>query len=559
MSNQEKVCTLNNTKFIIFEEDLVMLDKLSPVINGKKYSLPTPKFSPQARLQRRLNWRTEFHFFKRKSDFSGKDIIAQYSANSRCKVYTLDEWLSDEWDPLTYGIDYDPKKTFFSQFDILNQVVPKPALRGMGSENCEYTNSANYNKNCYLIASSSHNEHCFFGLHIQKSHSCFDCAFIINCSFCYQSIDCVNCNELQYSWNCKDCSNSYFLHSCKNCHNCFGSVNLHNAKYVFFNKQLDKDSYYQAVNKIKLSSYSNFQAVSNKFEEHRLKFPYSNFIGENNEQVFGNNISNSKNIWYSFDVTNLQDCRYCVWFHKANDCMDCYSWGQPAELCYECISCGDNATRCLFCSSCYSCSDVMYSNSLINCKNCFGCVSLKRKEYCIFNKQYSKSEYERLVPLIIQNMIRDNEWGEFFPFALADNYYNQSIANLYFPLNHDSVKNINANWNEEISSSTTTNFKIPNDTLQVDDSILQEVLCCENTSKPYKLIQQELKFYQQYSIPIPRYCPEERHRIKISKRLPRQFWVRICAKTGKKVYSSYSPDSKEIIWDNTEYLKNLYQ
>jgi hypothetical protein len=46
--------------------------------------------------------------------------------------------------------------------------------------------------------------------------------------------------------------------------------------------------------------------------------------------------------------------------------------------------------------------------------NLFGCIGLRGKEYCILNKQYTKEEYETLVPKIIEKMKADGEWGEFF-------------------------------------------------------------------------------------------------------------------------------------------------
>jgi hypothetical protein len=42
-------------------------------------------------------------------------------------------------------------------------------------------------------------------------------------------------------------------------------------------------------------------------------------------------------------------------------------------------------------------------------KNCFGCVNMKNVEYCIFNKQYTKKEYEIQVAKIISHM---QETGE---------------------------------------------------------------------------------------------------------------------------------------------------
>jgi hypothetical protein len=37
-------------------------------------------------------------------------------------------------------------------------------------------------------------------------------------------------------------------------------------------------------------------------------------------------------------------------------------------------------------------------------------VGLHDKSYCILNKQYTKEEYEELVPKIIEKMMKDDEW-----------------------------------------------------------------------------------------------------------------------------------------------------
>ena len=40
--------------------------------------------------------------FKRKSDYSGKEIFSAFSPESKVKVYEKDIWLSDIWEPLTF-------------------------------------------------------------------------------------------------------------------------------------------------------------------------------------------------------------------------------------------------------------------------------------------------------------------------------------------------------------------------------------------------------------------------------------------------------------------------
>ncbi len=66
--------------------------------------------------------------------------------------------------------------------------------------------------------------------------------------------------------------------------------------------------------------------------------------------------------------------------------------------------------------------------------NCFLCVNLENKKYCILNKQYSKEEYEVLVPQIIEHMQKTGEWGEFFPVCLSPFGYNETVAQEHFKL-----------------------------------------------------------------------------------------------------------------------------
>jgi hypothetical protein len=67
-------------------------------------------------------------------------------------------------------------------------------------------------------------------------------------------------------------------------------------------------------------------------------------------------------------------------------------------------------------------------------KDCFGCVGLKNKQYCIFNKQYTKEAYIETVQRLIEHMQTLGEWGRFSPQEHAPFSYNESVAQTYFPL-----------------------------------------------------------------------------------------------------------------------------
>jgi len=98
----------------------------------------------------------------------------------------------------------------------------------------------------------------------------------------------------------------------------------------------------------------------------------------------------SKNCYFCFDSFNLEDSMYCFscWGKNLVDCR----LAVECELCYECI----DSNRCYnstFLLDCNNCKDCNFCALCMSCSDCFGCVGLTHKQYCIFNKQYTKEEY----------------------------------------------------------------------------------------------------------------------------------------------------------------------
>ena len=558
----QRVCRESGVRFEISPLEEALLDRLSPVIGGNKYSLPPPSLSPEARLQRRIAWRPELSLFFRKSDLSGKRMVSYLPPESDSVVYTLEEWLSDSWDALSYGVEYDFSKSLFEQIAKLRLLVPQPGTAVLNNENSDYTNSASYCKDCYLLAGSSSDEQCLYGTYVNGSNHCVDNCFIFGCELCYECIDCKNCYALKYSWNCVDCADSQFLHSCRSTRNCFGSVNLVRAEYVFFNEQLTKNEYEARVEALHLETLSGRESAKRLFEAHRLKFPYRAYIGEMNEGVSGNVIHNSKNCESCFDVTNLEDCAHCVWFHNARDCLDCYAWGKPAELCYNSVAIGDNAVRNICCWQCYGSSSVYYSLQLRNCKDCFGCISLRNKQYCVFNVQYNKADYEKLVGQIVQQLLDRGEWGEFFPPSISPLFYNNTAGADYFPMEREAAIASGYRWYEEGEVDKSVDLvancvAAPDSILDLTDSLLSTALSCEQTGKPFKITAQELAFYRANSIPIPASSYQSRHKARLSKRLPWTVAPRSCDKCGTSILSAYRSCARESVICDRCYSKEM--
>ncbi|MBU0626695.1 hypothetical protein KKH82_04680 [Patescibacteria group bacterium] len=81
----------------------------------------------------------------------------------------------------------------------------------------------------------------------------------------------------------------------------------------------------------------------------------------------------------------------------------------------------------------------MYCSCCRNIKDCFGCISLNNAQYCILNKQYTKVEYETLVPKIIEHMTKTEERGEFFPSSISPFGYNETVASEYYHLTKEEA------------------------------------------------------------------------------------------------------------------------
>jgi len=552
-------CKQCNSAFPVTDAELKFLDRISPVFNGKKYPIPAPTLCPQCRYQRRLLWRAELHLFKRKSDFSGKPILSHFPPTAPCKAYTPQEWWSDEWDPLSYGRDFDFSRPFFDQFTELIRSVPLLSLTVFDAENCDYVNCASWNKNCYLIAAANYDEDCYYGNFVNNCKSCVDNSFAGHSELLYECIDCTRCYNLKYSYNCSNCSDSHFLHNCRNCRHCFGSVNLTDKEFVYLNKPLSKEEYEAKLAGLELHKRSRVAEARAFFEKHRLKFPHKYMMGEQNENVTGNAVYQSRNSFDCFDVREVEDCRYCTWLHQSKDCMDIYAWGFPSTECYECLEAGDNSYRSLFNVTTWHGTDVMYSYMIHGSSNVFGCVSLKKKKYCVFNKQYTKEEYEKLVAKIIEHMQKTGEWGEFFPMRVSLMSYNQTVAQDYVPLTKEQALKLGAKWADEPPVQKPDKvFKVPDSIHDADESICNEILICEKTGKPYKIIPQELRFYKENNIPIPAYCFEARHNDRLRQRNPRRLWDRNCMKCKKPICTSFAPERPEIVYCEPCYLKEVY-
>ncbi|MBU2598871.1 MAG: hypothetical protein KKC53_06885 [Actinobacteria bacterium] len=617
--SKTKTCQNCNIEFIIEPEDFEFY---------KKIDVPEPTFCPECRMKRRINFRNEIKLYKRKCDFSDKTIISLYNPDNSLKVYDQKIWSSDKWDSMEYGQEYDFNKSFFEQFYNFSKLVPRPHNLSINSIDCDYCKLAINSKNCYLSLCSSC-ENCFFTT-AAHSKDCFDAVWLIKGELCYECINCSNCYNLFFSQYVDNCMNSAFLYNCRNCQNCFGCVNLRHKKYYIFNKPYSKEEYEEKIKEYSLGSFNNFNKIKKEFNKFKIKFPIKFAEINKSHNVSGNNISNSKNCFNCFDISETLGCKNIfIGLFNLKDSYDIYDAGTNSELVYEGIEVG-SCKNVLFSETIISSHDIQYSINCHSSSNLFACVGLRHKQYCILNKQYTKESFDKLRTKIKKHMNdmpytdkkgRIYRYGEFFPPELSPFGYNETIANEYFPLTKEEAIKQGYNWYDKPKSEYKPTIKasnLPDNIKDVDETILKEVIACENAchSRPasvipatgvipakagiqriqklsgspiklgmtegelgmtegeikmteentscagssvFRIIPQELKFYKKMNLPLPHLCPDCRHRERIKQRNPLKLWKRKCMKKGCNTtfQTTYSPDRKEIVYCEKCYNKEV--
>lgn len=558
----------------------------------KKIAVPPPTFCPECRLARKLVWRNERSLYKRTCDLCKENIISMYKENAEFPVYCHDCWWSDKWNPLDYEQEYNFNVPFFEQFKELSKKVPRAASYETKNTDCSYCNYCTHSRGCYLLFGSWFNENCGYGQTVLESKDCWDCLFIKKCELCLSSTDLIQCNQVFFSQNCSNCIDSAFLYDCRNCQNCLFSWNLRNKNYYVFNKPVTKEEY-QKIKEKMLDSYSSLEKNFEKFKKAVAEKAIHKFMtGERNRDVSGELIYGSKNVKNSYYIHDGENERYAVRGGVGQkDSMDVFGV-HSGELIYESNSI-DFSSRCFFGSNAENNVNVVYAIDCEHVNNSFGCIGLRKKEYCILNKQYDEKTYKDLLTKIIDQMktlpYEDKtgkiySYGEFFPSELSPHAYNESIAQEWVPISKEKALEFGYAWDnlEDKNYAPTKSWKELPETLdETDDSILSEIILCQTwdenkeyaqnhkCTKAFRITQNELTTYRRFGLPIPRKCPNTRYFELSLLRNKTGLWPRSCMcdlenhpfhkdkKCENEFDTSYSPDRPEIVYCEPCYQQEV--
>lgn len=533
----------------------------------KKMKLPYPKLCSQCRSQRRWAVRNQSKLYNRKCDFTGKPMISLYSPDSKHKVYAEDIWWGDKWNPMDFGREFDFARPFFEQFRELQLDVPRRGMHQDGTnQNSEYTTFGMSNKDCYLAFACFSCENTYFSSWAMMIKESSDCLLAIGGELLYGCVDCNKCYRCTYCQDCNNCSESYLLDNCNNCQNCIGCKNLTDKQYYIYNKSVSKEDFEKFKQKLEEGGLEEEREIYNKWKI-GLPFRFAHIIAS--QDCDGDYIYHGKNCHNCFGILNgAEDSWSCQMSGaKAKDMVDCSMAGQESELIYE-MQATSGAYNSAFVNFCRFSKNVYYCDSISSCNDCFGCIGLKNKSYCILNKQYSEEEYQRLLPKMIEHMQKSGEWGENFPIKNSPFPYNDTLAQEYYPLTEKQARDKGYQWKVEESAEVQKQTYFPDKNIdKVGSEILEAVLVCKSCGKNYRIIPQEYRLYKILKISIPELCPDCRYLRRMRQRNPMELYHRQCmcetnghnhgGRCKTEFKTTYSPDRKELVYCEDCYQKTV--
>lgn len=540
MQHETRNCNRCKNDFDLDQDDFNFYEKMK---------VPVPNFCPTCRQQQRMLFRNFKTLYRRKSDKSGKMIISMYNSDVLFPVWDIREWWADDWDAIDYALGLDLSVPFLKQFNELANKVPRFSIMNTKSVNCEYSNFTYGSNNCYLVFGCVNDENCDYGHIVWDSKDCVDNLYVYKSELCYECVDCLNCNKLFYSQECESCADSIGLYDCRDCINCIGCVGLRHKSYYIFNEKVTKEEYQLFLNKYSINDEVSIIYILNKKEELRKKMPMRAFYGFKNNNTSGDHIYKANNVHQSFDVQGGENSRYGYTVGKFVSSYD-ITFNPGIENSYQTMA-STKSSNLLTCHLVTESSFVYYSDSCFNSSNLFGCVGLRNKKYCILNKQYTKEEYEKLIPQIIKNMEKNEDWGNFFPIQMTSFAYNESIANEYMPLEKKEVLTQGFTWRDDIpctKGQENCNYKdLPRNPEKYDEKeLLEKILKCEDCEKNYRFIGREIAFYKRMKLALPSKCFNCRHQNRMNMRNPRILNETICVFCGNKTLTTYPKEKHKL-------------
>lgn len=427
-----KTCPITGETWTCAERDLKVT---------KNLNLPQTDHAPLTRLKwLSAMWPGGQWWYNRHAELN-KPIVCPVHPSTGIKVLPDVEWFDKDFSSL--GKETDLKSPFFNQLIALRRAVPSQTNRNFEPAENSISIVSLGDVNSYFVVLSKSKDTFFAvsALETESSAEVYNSSSITNC---YQVIHCERMHTCSYIRESKDCIRCDFLFDCRNCENCFGATNKRNAKYLWFNKQLSKKEWEARRAEVDLGSRKETQKWLAKFNELVKAAPWPENFNVQSENSTGEYLTKTTNCDHTYFADGGAKNEYWTTFSIGQAENNAYT-GTPANS-RECYWSAD-VSSCFRCHYSYllsRCQNVEYSTECYDCENCFGCVGLRKKQFCILNKQYAESEYWKTLDAIKCAMLERGEYGQFLPAKMSPAWFPESGAFKYHLADRTFGEKINA-------------------------------------------------------------------------------------------------------------------
>ncbi len=237
-----------------------------------------------------------------------------------------------------------------------------------------------------------------------EKHSCKNCGN--NFEITKDDVEFYNKLAIPKPTFCPDCrlqrllswrnENVYYSRTCDMCESNIISVHSLKQPYpVFCNKCWWSDKWYA------LDYGHNFdfdRPFFDQFIELQKEIPQiammndNGVVSENSE--YCQDFAFGKNCYLVTGSWKIRDSFYSNNTNHVQNVVDCSSVNLESELVYESVH-SQKLYNCSFMQVTTNCTDCHFGYDLKGCKDCFGCIGLRQKQYFIFNEAHTEDEYRK--------------------------------------------------------------------------------------------------------------------------------------------------------------------
>ena len=530
----------------------------------KMLRVPPPNYCPTCRRMRRLVHMNMIQLFNRPCNAPDHNELMISILPEECPfpVYDYQYFISDDFDAFSFGVKYKketgPLETLFA----LRKKFPMPSFlnRDPSSINSEYSNGGRNLKNGYYVMGCYNSEDVWYSNLVNKSRNVMDSRAIQDSEFVYGSLYSDHLYKSSFIYFSKNCTNSMFLFDCKGCDFCFGCVNLRNAKYHVYNRQLSKEDYESFMKSIYPISITALSEYKKKFWALVVELPMNASRNIASTNVSGTGITHSRNIFDVVDADHSENIRHADGALSHKDSMDFLFSGGHSSMLYGAINIGSQSSNVRFSVSSKFCNDSEFIFNSKNLSHCFMCFGLQSKSHCVLNTQYSPEEYFTLMDDIKEEMLKRGEYEDGLGLEFSAQAYNFSMAQIAYPLADEEIKKLGGFVAREPETNVGNTpvisaNDIPQTIENTTDDILNYGIKCEIANRPFRIIVSELEFYRRMKLPLPTRHPIVRMGDMFRLAPSGKKYQTVCAKCGKTIESIWNPREKSFM----PYCEKCYQ